>query len=76
VYYQKGDYPRAIEQLERAVRLVVDDPVIIEHLGDAYLKDDRPGKALRSYRDALKASTEAKQQERIRSKIGELEGTI
>ena len=46
VYYQKGDYPRAIEQLERAVHLVVDDPVIIEHLGDAYLKDGRPGKAL------------------------------
>ena len=73
VYYQKGDYPRAIEQLEKAVRLVVDDPVIIEHLGDAYLKVGETGKALRSYRDALKAATEDEQLERIREKIRELE---
>ena len=73
VYYQKGDYRRAIEQLEKAVHLVVDDPVIIEHLGDAYLKVGKPGKALRSYRDALKSATEDEQVQRIRSKIAELE---
>ena len=76
VYYQKGDYRRAIEELERAVHLVVDDPVIIEHLGDAYLKDDKPVKALRSYRDALKAADEDEQVERIQSKIAELERGI
>ncbi len=76
VYYRKGDYARAIEQLEKAVHLVVDDPVIIEHLGDAYLKVGKPGKALRSYRDALKAATEDEQLERIRSKIGEVEREI
>ncbi len=76
VYYRKGDYPRAIEQLEKAVHLVVDDPVIIEHLGDAYLKAGKPDKALRSYRDALKAATEGEQLERIRSKIGEVERGI
>lgn len=76
VYYQKGDYRRAIEELERAVHLVVDDPVIIEHLGDAYLKDGKPVKALRSYRDALKAADEDEQVERIRSKIAELERGI
>ena len=76
VYYRKGDYPRAIEQLEKAVHLAVDDPVIIEHLGDAYLKAGEPGKALRSYRDALKAAAEDEQVERIRSKIGELERGI
>ncbi len=76
VYYRKGDYPRAIEQLEKAVHLVVDDPVIIEHLGDAYLKAGKPGKALQSYRDALKAATEDEQLERIRSKIGAIERGI
>ena len=76
VYYQKGDYPRAIEQLKKAVHLVVDDPVIIEHLGDAYLKDGKPAKALRSYRDALKAAAEDGQAGRIRSKIAELERGI
>ena len=36
VYYQRGDYRRAVEQLERAVELAGDDPTVIEHLGDAY----------------------------------------
>ncbi len=76
VYYRKGDYPRAIEQLEKAVHLAVDDPVIMEHLGDAYLKVGKPAKALRSYRDALKSAAEDEQLERIRSKIGELERGI
>lgn len=73
VYYRKGDYRRAIEQLEKAVRLVIDDPVIIEHLGDAYLEDGRPDEALRSYRRALESAVEDEQAERIRSKIGDLE---
>ena len=53
---------------------MVDDPVIIEHLGDAYVKDGKPDKALGSYRDALKLATEGEQVERIRSKIRGLEG--
>jgi tetratricopeptide (TPR) repeat protein len=36
VYYQKGDYVKAIVELEKAVRRVSDDPIILEHLGDAY----------------------------------------
>ena len=76
VYYRKGDYRRAIEQLEKAVRLVVDDPVIIEHLGDAYLEDGRPDEALRSYRRALESADEEEQVERIRSKIGDIERRI
>ena len=38
VYYQKGDYKQAVEQLERAVNLTNSDPTITEHLGDAYRK--------------------------------------
>jgi len=76
VYYRKGEFRKAIEQLEKAVHLVVDDPVIIEHLGDAYLKVGEPGKALRSYREALESADEDEQLERIRSKIGELEPGI
>ena len=70
----KGGLSRAIQELEKAVSLLVDDPVIIEHLGDAYVKDRKPDKALRSYRDALKSATEDEQLERIRSKIRTLEG--
>jgi len=33
VYYMRGDYPRAVEQLERAIEHAGDDPTVTEHLG-------------------------------------------
>ncbi|MFQ5510553.1 MAG: tetratricopeptide repeat protein [Candidatus Krumholzibacteriia bacterium] len=48
VYYRRGDYARAIIELEKASSLVGDDPVILEHLGDAY-------RSLKRYREALAA---------------------
>jgi Tfp pilus assembly protein PilF len=76
VYYQKGDYMRAVEQLERAVEITVDDPTIIEHLGDAYEKIGKRDLALVRYRDALKRSKEEEQTKRIREKIQRLEKRI
>ena len=55
VYYQRGDYQRAVEQLERAVELAGEDPTIVEHLGDAYQRLGQSAAALRVYRDALAA---------------------
>jgi len=76
VYYQKGDYLRAVEQLERAVEITVEDPTIIEHLADAYDKIGRSDRALARYRDAVKKSKEADQIKRIREKIERLEKKI
>ena len=76
VYYQKGDYPRAVEQLERAVEITGDDPAIIEHLGDAYEKAGKADRALIRYREALKKSTENEQTKRIREKIQRLENLV
>ena len=73
VYYQKGDYPKAVEYLERAVEITVDDPTIIEHLGDAYEKAGRPDRALIRYRAALKLTKETDQNKRLRDKIQRLE---
>jgi uncharacterized protein HemY len=39
--------------LEKAVTLVPDDPTILEHLGDAYLKTNNKTKALEYYRRSL-----------------------
>lgn len=36
VYYQKGEYAKAVIELEKATTQISDDPVILEHLGDAY----------------------------------------
>jgi tetratricopeptide (TPR) repeat protein len=73
VYYQRGDYPKAVEQLERAAELTSDDPTIIEHLADAYDKAGKPDRALNRYRDALKRTKETEQSKRIREKIQRLE---
>jgi tetratricopeptide (TPR) repeat protein len=53
VYYRKGDYAKAIEYLARAVDLSSHDPVVVEHLGDAYHKANMPEKALATYKQAL-----------------------
>jgi tetratricopeptide (TPR) repeat protein len=76
VYFQKGDYPRAVEQLERAVAITVDDPTIIEHLGDAYVKTGKSDRALSSYREAMQKSKEDDQIKRLREKIERLEKKI
>jgi tetratricopeptide (TPR) repeat protein len=41
VYYQLGEYEKAVRELERAVELRPEDPVINDHLGDAYWKVGR-----------------------------------
>jgi tetratricopeptide (TPR) repeat protein len=76
VYYQKGDYKRAVEQLERAAELINDDPVVIEHLADAYDKLGNVDQALRRYRDVLKRSKEEEQLQRVREKVRLLERRI
>src|SRR5262249_36133670 len=69
VYYQRGEYKRAVEQLERAVELAGEDPTIVEHLGDAYQRLGRSDAAVRLYRDALMRSKESSQIERLKGKI-------
>jgi tetratricopeptide (TPR) repeat protein len=76
VYFQKGDYTSAVEQLERAVAITVEDPTIIEHLGDAYVKVGKSDRALASYREAIEKSKEDDQVKRIREKIERLEKKI
>jgi len=53
VYFTRGEYDKAVVELERASRLVGDDPVILEHLGDAY-------RSLKRYRDAVAAYERSK----------------
>lgn len=44
---------RSVEELEKAVQLTGADPIVTEHLGDAYLALDEKRRALESYREAL-----------------------
>ena len=47
VYYVKGDYYKAVEYLVGAHEMLPEDPVVGEHLGDAYVKTGEFNQALK-----------------------------
>ena len=49
VKYRKGDFSEALRILIGASEIVVDDPVIWEHIGDTYMELGRPELAIESY---------------------------
>ena len=64
VYFQKGDYVRAVGLLEKADAASDGDPTILEHLGDAYRRAGRPADAEKAWRRALRALREGAEPER------------
>ncbi|RMH59007.1 MAG: tetratricopeptide repeat protein, partial [Candidatus Hydrogenedentota bacterium] len=56
VYFQKGAYELARAYLERAARRDTNEPVILEHLGDAYERLGRLKEARVFYEKALAAA--------------------
>lgn len=70
VLYKQGKYEEALKELKRASR-ILSDPMIFEHLGDAYHKLEQPKKAERAYRRALKLDSNSKDLQR---KLKDLEG--
>lgn len=65
VHFKKEMLDMAIEELGRAVTMM-DDPVIYEHLGDAYLKKGDRKKAKDNWQQALRLNPEQKSiQEKI-----------
>lgn len=70
VYYKKGEYAKALEYLNKAHELVPDDPTIMEHVGDAYLKLNDKVNALKYYQKAL--SKKDQEKEELQKKIKQL----
>ncbi len=58
--------------MEKAHRLVPEDPIITEHLGDSYLKLNKKKEALRMYQRALELKPKKEQEAILRKKIEEL----
>jgi Flp pilus assembly protein TadD len=73
VYYQKGDYESAVVELERAMELIGHDPVVREHLADAYVKVGRVAEARRAYRDSAARGKDHDLVERVKGKLRDLE---
>ena len=54
LYYRKGKYEEALNQLLRAAQnLTRDDPIVFEHIGDTYSKLDRVPQALEFWQKAI-----------------------
>ena len=60
---------RAVEQLERAVELKPDDPVINDHLGDAYWRVGRKLEAKYQWQQALTLKPDDDQTVALKQKI-------
>ena len=56
LFFRRHDYGRAVSTLEHASALEPDEPIIAEHLGDAYLGVHRRRDAAGAYRRALEAA--------------------
>lgn len=64
LYYQKGDYARALQALQKADSLAGPEPTILEHLGDTYRALHRFSEAANAYQRALRCLDEGDEPER------------
>jgi len=70
VYYQQGDYESALNDLIKASELV-EDAVILEHLGDVYVKLNECRKAIEIYKKVLNLEPKNK---KVKNKLSILKG--
>ena len=71
VYFQMGELPQAVEQLEKAARMLPSDGTVQEHLGDALRAIGKGVEARTAYRRALElGDTDSAQ---VRRKLDEVE---
>jgi tetratricopeptide (TPR) repeat protein len=68
-YYRLGRYEDAVRELERAVELKPGDPVINDHLGDAYWKVGRRLEARFQWQHARDANPEPEELAKILRKL-------
>ncbi len=70
IYFKQGEYDKAVQELERASRLLP-DPVIYEHLGDAYFKQGDVDRARENWQKSLEVDSQ--KNIRIEKKLEESE---
>lgn len=74
VYYQRRDYKKALEILEKASNLEPNEGVIHEHVADALIKLGQKKAAVQRLERALKGELEPKDRERVLKKLKDLGG--
>jgi tetratricopeptide (TPR) repeat protein len=71
VLFKKNRLEEAIPHLAKASELLPEDPTIMEHLGEAYLKRGSAQKALEIFNKALHVNPE---NEKLKEKVQQLKG--
>lgn len=72
IFYRLGRYPEAIAELQKAAHDKKPDAVILDHLGDAYLRAGQPQQA----KDAWRRAADVFRQEKELGKVKEMEAKI
>lgn len=70
--FVRGKNREAIVELEKAAKLKPDEPTILEHLGDAYLKSNLRQKALAEYLQAVQYADSDESKKKIEEKADQL----
>lgn len=60
IYFKRGKYPEALQHLEKAVSLTQNDPVVLDHLAECYLKLGRTQDAISSWKKLITANPDNK----------------
>jgi predicted Zn-dependent protease len=76
VYFRQGKLDLAEKYLTDAARLLPRDATVHEHLADVLARQGKRERALELYRVALTLDLEPKDEEKIRSKVSELERQV
>jgi tetratricopeptide (TPR) repeat protein len=69
VLYRKGRHAEALEKLLEAARLINADPVIWEHVGDAYAALGRTGEAVSAWTVSLQLETDPQKISAVRGRM-------
>ena len=76
MYYRQGKLDLAEKYLTDAARLLPRDATVHEHLADVLARQGKRERALEIYRMALTLEPEPKDEEKIRSKVADLERQV
>ena len=72
IFYQKADYVKAAEYLEKAHQAMPEVSVIADHLGDAYVKLNKFDKAYDVYKKAINNETDPDRLKQMSFKLSEI----
>ncbi|WP_136797970.1 MULTISPECIES: tetratricopeptide repeat protein [Desulfosediminicola] len=72
VHFRRGEYHRALQELQTAIQLEPADPNIYDHLGDVYRALNQPDKAKKAYSKGLEMFDNDGDRAMLQKKLNEL----